>query len=51
MVTLALSAKDAETVVFGAEHGSLWLSSEPAGAQTGGTRIVAPDTVYGGVPR
>jgi pilus assembly protein CpaB len=51
MVTLALSAKDAETVVFGAEHGTLWLSSEPAGAQTGGTRIVQPDTVYGGVPR
>jgi pilus assembly protein CpaB len=51
MVTLALVAADAETVVYGAEHGTLWLSLEPAGAQTGGTRVVQPDTVYGGVPR
>ena len=51
MVTLAVSSQDAETVVFGAEHGSLWLSLEPAGAQTGGTRVVQPDTVYRGVPR
>jgi pilus assembly protein CpaB len=51
MVTLAVDARDAETVVFGAEHGTLWLSLEPAGAQTGGTRVVAPDTIYLGAPR
>jgi pilus assembly protein CpaB len=47
MVTLAVSAADAETVVFGAEHGSLWLTAEPGGAATGGTRVLTPTTVYG----
>jgi pilus assembly protein CpaB len=51
MVTLALIAKDVETVVFGAEHGSLWLSLEPEGADTGGTRVIDPGTIYVGVPR
>jgi pilus assembly protein CpaB len=51
MVTLAVDAPDAETVVFGAEHGTLWLSLEPVGAQTGGTRVVQPENVYGGAPR
>jgi pilus assembly protein CpaB len=51
MVTLAVTSQDAETVVFGAEHGTLWLSLEPEGAATGGTRVVAPDNVYVGVPR
>jgi pilus assembly protein CpaB len=51
MVTLAVDAKDAETVVFGAEHGTLWLSLEPEGSETGGTRVVAPDNVYGGAVR
>ncbi len=51
MVTLALAAKDAETVVFGMEHGSLWLSLETDGDETGGTRVLEPDTIYVGVPR
>ena len=51
MVTLALTAKDAETVVFGAEHGTLWLSLEPEGAETGGTRVIEPGTIYTEVPR
>ena len=51
MVTLAVDAQDAETVVFGAEHGTLWLSLEPKGAQTGGTRVVQPDNVYAGAAR
>jgi pilus assembly protein CpaB len=51
MVTLAVDAQDGETVVFGAEHGTLWLSLEPQGAETGGTRVVQPDNVYGGAPR
>ena len=51
MVTLAIDAQDAVTVVFGAEHGTLWLSLESEGATTSGTRVVQPDTVYGGAPR
>jgi pilus assembly protein CpaB len=51
MVTLALTARDAETVVFGMEHGSLWLSLETEGDDMSGTRVLDPDTIYGGVPR
>jgi pilus assembly protein CpaB len=51
MVTLALSAKDAETVVFGIEHGTLWLSLETEGDETGGTRVLDQSSIYGGVPR
>jgi pilus assembly protein CpaB len=51
MVTLAVDSRDAESVVFGAEHGTLWLSLEPEGADTGGTRVVQPDNVYVGAPR
>jgi hypothetical protein len=47
MVTLAVSAAQAEAVVFGIEHGTLWLSLEPDGAQTGGTDVITPDTIYG----
>ena len=51
MVTVAVAAKDAETVVFGAEHGTLWLSLETEGDSTGNTRVVDPGTIYTGVPR
>ena len=47
MVTLAVTAAQAEAVVFGVEHGTLWLSSEPDGAATGGTDVVSPATIYG----
>ena len=47
MVTLAVSAAQAEAVVFGVEHGTIWLSLEPDGAQTGGTGVVTPETIYG----
>jgi pilus assembly protein CpaB len=47
MITLAVSAAQAEAIVFGVEHGTLWLSSEPDGAQTGGTEVVSPDNIYG----
>ena len=47
MVTLAVSAAQAEAVVFGIEHGSLWLSSEPDGAQTGGTDVITQGNIYG----
>jgi len=47
MVTFAVSAAQAEAVVFGIEHGTLWLSLEPEGAQTGGTDIVTQGNIYG----
>jgi pilus assembly protein CpaB len=51
LVTLAVTSKDAETVVFGMEHGTLWLSLETDGDQTSGTRVLDPGTIYVGVPR
>ena len=47
MITLAVSAAQAEAVVFGIEHGTLWLSSEPDGAQTGGTDVITQGNIYG----
>ncbi|WP_369133089.1 Flp pilus assembly protein CpaB [Modestobacter sp. I12A-02662] len=47
MVTLALTAEQAEGVVFGAEHGSVWLSLEPATADLDETEVITPDNVYG----
>jgi pilus assembly protein CpaB len=47
LITLALTAEQAEGVVFGAEHGTLWLALEPAGADLDGTEVVTPDNVYG----
>ena len=46
MVTLAVTAAQAEAVVFGAEHGTLWLTLEPADADTRGTGVVDPGTIY-----
>jgi pilus assembly protein CpaB len=47
MVTLAVSAAQAEAVVFGIEHGTLWLTLEPDGADTSGTEVITPDNIYG----
>jgi pilus assembly protein CpaB len=47
MVTLALPARDATKVVFGMEHGTVWLSLEPEGADTSGTEVVNQGNVYG----
>jgi len=46
LVTLALAPKDAERLVWGAEHGTLWLSAEPAGTPEGGTQILDGQKVY-----
>jgi pilus assembly protein CpaB len=46
LVTLALTAQDAEAVVFGQEHGKVWLSLEPDAADTGGTTVVDQGNVY-----
>lgn len=40
LVTLALSANDVEQVVFAAEFGRVWLTSENGDADESGTRIV-----------
>jgi pilus assembly protein CpaB len=47
MITLAVSAAQAEAVVFGAEHGTLWLSLEPDGADVSGTDVITPENIYG----
>jgi pilus assembly protein CpaB len=47
LVTMALPARDAELVVFGMEHGTVWLTLEPEGADRSGTRIVTQGNVYG----
>jgi pilus assembly protein CpaB len=47
MVTVAVPARDAELVVFGMEHGTVWLSREPEGADTSDTTIVTQGNVYG----
>lgn len=45
MVTLALDAPSVERVVFAAEHGSLWLTAEPAEASEAGTKVQTRGTV------
>jgi pilus assembly protein CpaB len=47
IVTLAVTAAQAEAVVFGVEHGTLWLSLEPLGAVTDGTEIITPANIHG----
>jgi pilus assembly protein CpaB len=47
MVTLAVTARQAEAVVFGMEHATVWLSLENADSSTSGTEVVTPDTIYG----
>ena len=45
-VTLALSASSSERVIFAAEQGTLWLSSEPSDAPAGGTQVVTRTNIY-----
>ncbi|MGY1594905.1 Flp pilus assembly protein CpaB [Geodermatophilus sp. SYSU D00708] len=47
MVTVAVRARDAELVVFGMEHGTVWLALEPEGADSDDTTIVHQGNVYG----
>lgn len=46
LVTLAVRAEQAEAVVFGMEHGTVWLSLEPEGTNTAGTEVLNPGNVY-----
>jgi pilus assembly protein CpaB len=47
MVTVAVNSHNAETLIYGAEHGTLWLSLEPPGAVVSGTRVVTRANVNG----
>ncbi len=44
-VTLALDAPSVEKVVFGAEHGRLWLAWQPVASGEGGTQVVTKAAV------
>jgi pilus assembly protein CpaB len=46
MVTLGMRPEAAEAVVFGMEHGTVWLSLEPEGVDTNGTEVLTPANVY-----
>ena len=46
MVTLAVTAAQAEAVVFGMEHGTVWLTLENEDAETGGTSVVDSGNIY-----
>ena len=46
MITLAVTAAQAEAVAYGMEHGSIWLSLENADADTGGTDLLDAGTIY-----
>lgn len=47
LVTLAVTAPDAEVVVFAAEHETIWLSIEPENASEKGTRTVDREELFG----
>lgn len=46
LVTLALDATGAEKLVFGMEHGGVWLSAEPDDADEEGTTVLNWESVY-----
>jgi pilus assembly protein CpaB len=51
LVTLAVSAPEAEQIVFASEFGYIWLTAEGANASEDGTRILTLAQVYVPVPR
>ncbi len=46
LVTIALDAPGAERLVFGMEHGGVWLSAEPDDADETGTSVLNWESVY-----
>ena len=46
LITLVVSAADAEKVVFGSEHGTVWLSLVNAQSTFANTQVVTPGSVY-----
>jgi len=51
LVTLAVTAPEAEQLVFASEFGLIWLTSENASASPNGTRILTLAQAYIPVPR
>ena len=51
LVTLAVSAPEVEQIVFAAEFGRIWLTSQNADTDDVGSRILTLDQVYVGMPR
>jgi pilus assembly protein CpaB len=45
-VTLAAKAAAVEKIVFAAEHGTIWLSAEPADASTDSTPVLTKGNLY-----
>lgn len=46
LITLAVDPSSAEKIVFAAEHGTVWLSAQPASASEQGTTVKTPETIY-----
>jgi len=46
LITLALDAASSERVIFGAQHGTVWLSLQPRTAGEGGTRIIYAGNIF-----
>jgi pilus assembly protein CpaB len=51
LVTLAVTAAEAEQIVFAAEFGRIWLTAQNAATDDAGARILTLDQAYVGVPR
>lgn len=46
LITLAVDAPSTETLIFAAEHGSVWLGREAEDTPEDGTRVVTRENVY-----
>jgi pilus assembly protein CpaB len=46
MITVAVTAGQADALVFGVEHGTLWLALQPDDARTDGGDVVTGATIY-----
>lgn len=51
IVTFAVTAAEAEQIVFGAEFGSIWLTAQNEATDSSGTRILTVGQVYATVER
>jgi pilus assembly protein CpaB len=51
LVTMAVTAPEAEQIVFAAEFGSLWLTGQDARTDSSNSRILTLQQAYVGVPR
>jgi pilus assembly protein CpaB len=46
LITLAIDVPQAERIIFAAEHGTIWLSSEDENADESGSRLRTPRNIY-----